>query len=433
MKKRMAAVLAAVILLLSLAGCGEPGHVRTPGRTELRWAVWDVDETQTYQILVREFERRNPNVDIQIVDLGSNNYANTVRETLKNDASLDIVTIKNMTNYVDLITGGYLDPLQGRIAQAGVEKQQFGGLMEQVTSDDGMCYMMPYLRHFWVLFYNKEVFDKAGEAYPTNRMTYSEYDAMARRITSGIGNQKTYGTYYVPWRESVQIFSALDAGGAFGNFACARMQPYYEMALQQQKDGICPNFAVLQTKNIAYQNAFENGSAAMMPMGTWFINTLVGDQKKSGKSVPKWGVARLPIPETGAAGRVIGSCTGLSIAAKSAHKDLAWDFLRFATTDDDTAMLLASAGGIPARRSAQAIDCLVRMPGFPKDETSRAAMINPKTFFIDLPMQKDAMQVDQILSEGHLAIMEGAEGLGKELSDMEADLADLHRGKAEKA
>ena len=69
---------------------------------------------------------------------------------------------------------------------------------------------MPFRNDFWVLFYNKDLFDAAGVPYPANDLPMEEYDALARQMTSGEGDAKVYGTHYHTWRSCVSLFSILD-------------------------------------------------------------------------------------------------------------------------------------------------------------------------------------------------------------------------------
>ena len=69
---------------------------------------------------------------------------------------------------------------------------------------------MPFRSDFWVLYYNKDLFDKAGVEYPSNDLTMEDYDALARKMTSGSGDTKVYGCHYHTWRSAASLFSILD-------------------------------------------------------------------------------------------------------------------------------------------------------------------------------------------------------------------------------
>ena len=76
---------------------------------------------------------------------------------------------------------------------------------------DGKLYELPFRSDFWVIFYNKDIFDRAGVEYPTNDMTFEEYDALARRVTDTTFGSEVYGAHYHTWRSAVQLFGILDA------------------------------------------------------------------------------------------------------------------------------------------------------------------------------------------------------------------------------
>ena len=54
-----------------------------------------------------------------------------------------------------------------------------------------------------MLFYNKDLFDAAGEAYPADDMTWGEYERLAERLTfcetaDGLRNTPSYGWLWSP-------------------------------------------------------------------------------------------------------------------------------------------------------------------------------------------------------------------------------------------
>ncbi|MDR6879250.1 extracellular solute-binding protein [Bacillus sp. 3255] len=58
-------------------------------------------------------------------------------------------------------------------------------LMAQMSNltKDGSIYGLPYNNNDFVLFYNKDIFDKFGVDYPKNGMTYDEIYEMAKKLT----------------------------------------------------------------------------------------------------------------------------------------------------------------------------------------------------------------------------------------------------------
>ena len=90
-----------------------------------------------------------------------------------------------------------------------MDLSKYAGVTDQVTVD-GSLYELPFRNDFWVLFYNKDLFDAKGVAYPTNDMTFDEYDALAREMTDTTFGSQVYGAHYHTWRSAVQLFGVLD-------------------------------------------------------------------------------------------------------------------------------------------------------------------------------------------------------------------------------
>ncbi len=179
----------------------------------LKWALWDWNAIYYYQPLIAEFEKQNPGVKIEAVDLGSggtNDYVtNLATELSGNGTDFDIATIQSVPQYTTLVEKGVLAPLNDYIAKDGVDTSLYGGLVEQVTID-GQVYELPFRSDFWMLYYNPAIFEKQGVEMPTNDMTWEQYDATARAVADPTPGQEIYGSHYHTWRSCVQCPAILD-------------------------------------------------------------------------------------------------------------------------------------------------------------------------------------------------------------------------------
>ena len=147
-------------------------------------------------------------VTIEMVDLGSSDYMTVLATQLAGSADLDVVTVKDIPGYANLINLDYLKPLNEVLTR---DTGDFNGTIEQLTTDDGNFYAVPFRSDFWVLYYNKDLFDKAGVEYPSNDLTMEDYDALARKMTSGSGDTKVYGWLPLP-HLALRCFSVLHSG-----------------------------------------------------------------------------------------------------------------------------------------------------------------------------------------------------------------------------
>src|SRR5690242_18661064 len=186
------------------------GGAQAQDQVTLNWALWDWAATAYYQPLIDAYQASHPNVKIEYTDLGSTDYSTVLQTQLSGGGTeFHIVTIKDIPGYTNLIGANLILPLDDFIKAQNIDTSAYGGVVEALALD-GKVYGLPFRSDFWLVYYNKDIFDKAGVAYPTNDMTLSQFDDMARKVTSGFGADKVYGTHYHIWRSTVELPSILD-------------------------------------------------------------------------------------------------------------------------------------------------------------------------------------------------------------------------------
>ncbi len=405
MKKALTIILVLCLVFSSVfaQGTKEAAASTAEGTTNLKWALWDIASTTYYEPLIKAYEAKNPNVTIEMLDLGSADFMTMLQTQLSGgDSSIDIVTIKDIPGYNNLVKRNLLMNLNDKIKSEKVDVSLYGGTTDQI-SVDGKLYGIPFRSDFWVIFYNKDVFDKAGVAYPDNDMTFAEYDALARRMTSGTGAAKVYGAHYHTWRSAVQLFGILDGKNTIVDGTYNFLKPYYEMVLSQQKDGIVQDYATLKTSSTHYSGVFYNNSVAMMNMGSWFIATLINQIEQGKTEVKNWGLAKYPHAEGVPAGTTLGTITSLGVSNASKKKDAAFDFVKF-VTGPEGAQIIAKTGTIPAIKDAEVVKIIASKPGFPSDQGSKDALQVAKTY-LEMPLHERAGEIEVVLNQVHDEIM----------------------------
>ena len=451
MKRKVISVLLASTMLVSvLAGCGakEEAAPAAPAKEEaapaeaakeevaeaapaeetaepvtLKWAIWDKDATPYWQALKDGYEAANSNVTIEMVDLGSADYGTVLATELSgNGSEFDVVTIKDVPGYATLVSKNTLEPLDSYIAEAGIDLSQYGGVDKQV-SVDGSLYELPFRNDFWVIFYNKDIFDRAGVAYPTNDMTFEEYDELARQVADPTFGSQVYGTHYHTWRSAVQLFGVLDGKNNILSGSYDFFKPYYEMVLNQEDDQICRNYADLSVEGLHYSAAFSGGDVAMLNMGSWFISTMIS-KLQSGEYddslCGNWGMVKYPHAEGVEAGSTLGTITGLAVTSVSDNKDAAFDFVEW-VSGAEGAKVMASTGNFPALMTDEVSGIISSLDGFPTDAESKEAL-NVSNLYLEVPYAENVSAINDILETYHKAIMnremsidEGIEAMNTEV------------------
>jgi multiple sugar transport system substrate-binding protein len=421
LKKIIGAML--VLSVILFAGCKKAETAKADGPVTIKWALWDLDATTYYKPLIDAYQAAHPNTTIQTLDLGSTDYMTVLSTQLTGgDDSIDVVNIKDIPGYNNLVKAGQLVALNDYAAKNAINDSVYGGTIKQIAVD-GKYYALPFRSDFWIIYYNKALFDKAGVAYPTNDMTLTQYDALARKMTSGTGADKVYGSHYHTWRSAVQLFGILDGKHTIVDGEYSFLKPYYQMILKEQKDGICQDYATLKTSSTHYSGVFYNNSVAMMNMGSWFIATQIAKVKSGESKSTSWGIVKYPHPDGVPAGTTLGTITTLGVNAASKNQETALDFLKFVTGAEGAA-IIAKTGTIPAIRNDEIVGIISSKEGFPTDAASKDAL-KVTMAYLEMPLHVNAGKIEVVLNQNHDNIMTNNISIDEGLAKMSADVSKI--------
>src|SRR4051812_44848538 len=205
------------VLLLSLSsvmvGCSSKDTASTEtknGKITLKVTVWNYDTTPEFKALFEAYQKENPNVKIEPVDIEAAQYDQKLTTMLAGNDDSDVLTMKNLIGYSNYAYRGQLKDMTAYAKSLDGEKYQ--GMLENMKDDNGKIYALPYRNDFWVLYYNKKLFDQAGVKYPEN-LTWDEYRETAKKLTSGSGDTKVYGAYNHVWRSITNATAAAQEVG----------------------------------------------------------------------------------------------------------------------------------------------------------------------------------------------------------------------------
>ena len=372
------------------AASGEPVTIKV--------AHWDSYTEPSTQMLVDGFEAANPNIKVELIDIASGEYSNKLTVMLNGGNDLDVVWVKDPDNTPSIAERGQLEDLTPYIEKDGVDIAAMNG--SDALKLDGKQVALPVSTGFYVLYYNKDIFDAAGVDYPGNDMTWTEFEELAKKVTSGEGNDKKYGALFHTWQACVQNWAVQDGKHTILDTDYSFMKPYYEMALRMQDEGTVMDYSTLKTGNIHYSSVFMEGQCAMMPMGSWFMSTMI-EKTKAGETSVNWGVATLPHPDGVEAGWTVGSTTPMGVSAGSKYKDAAWEFVKYCSGEEG-AKIYADCGMIPARMNADTIKALAALDGMPE---GLEEALQTKHVAMDRPLEVHSAEVNQMLGEEHSLIM----------------------------
>ena len=392
MKKMLSVLLAAMMLLSLLA---------VPALAEdqvLTVVTWDATTTAYLTAQKEAFEASHPGVTIEYVDCESGNeYGVKVSTMLAGGDTSDVIMLKENDQVVQWQASGVAAPLTDYIGS--YDMSGFVGI-EKNYAIDGVQYGIPFRSDFWVLFYNKDLFDAAGVEYPTNDMTWDQYAELAKKLTDK--EKDIYGTHYHTWLSTVANWAVCGTDYTLADGNYDNLLYFYKLYQDLEDYGACMSFADLKASGLKYGAAFENGNIAMMPMGYWQVSTFINDIK-AGTASLNWGIVAVPHAEGVAAGSSFGNMTGVMMNAKSEKKDLAWEYMSW-LCGPEGAKATASVGARPAWVSEEIAEAMASVEGFPADENSKAALL-PTSVAMEWPVGEKVPDIKTIVNEEHSLIM----------------------------
>lgn len=384
--------------------------------------TWDYDSTPTFQAVVDAYMEKNPNVEINVIDTSADEYNNSLGISLSAAQSdPDVIWVKDMGAMLQMADKKQLLPLDDFMKKDNLDTSVYNGAAEQLQYN-GATYGLPYRSDWYVLYYNKDLFDAAGVPYPSNDMTWDQYYDLAAKMTSGEGSSKVYGTHDHTWQALVSNWAVQDGKHTVVEKDYSFLKPWYEQTLALQDNGYIQDYSTLKTANIHYSSVFKNQQCAMMPMGTWFIATMIQSQASDETSF-NWGIARIPHPADTEAGYTVGSLTPVGISAYTDEPDLSWDFVKFATSEE-AANILAEQGVFTGIQTEESLKTIASAQYFPEGESNVEALSYTHYTF-DRPLDPQITEILKVLEEVHEMIMikqytvdQGIEELNKRVAEI---------------
>jgi len=430
MKRSYAAAAGiAVVATLALAGCSSSGDdaaapEESSGPVTLTLSGWSLDTTPEFQKLADAYHEKNPDVTIELKGYDPTDYNTLVTADLAAGSGPDIITQKEVKYLPTFAEGGQLLDLSDVKLPDGIS----GAKSYQV---DGTQYAVPYRNDSWVLYYNKALFDQAGVDYPDGSWTWDDYSDAAAALTDGLAaaGSAAKGAYLHNWQSTVQGFANAQSDGDILKGKYEYMEPFYDNVLALQDAGDQVDYNTAKANQLTYQGEFGKQNAAMMPMGTWFVATLIAQQASGDADAFDWGIAPIPQVDSSTAGLdntpvTFGDPTGFGInaAIDKSKVAAAKDFLTFAAGEDG-AQVLAGIGITPALLTDAVVDTYFSVDGAPTDDLSKFAYstheVHPEN-----PTSNKAAAIQGILGDMHTAIMSGSSSVKDAIKEAEDRVAN---------
>jgi ABC-type glycerol-3-phosphate transport system substrate-binding protein len=344
----LVAVLTVTVASVSLAA---PASKKT---TEL--TLWHNYGTEGNAVatknLVAAFEKLHPDISIRVVSQPADNYFALLQSSAISHTSPDLAVM--WTGLFDLKYAKFLLNLKPYFSSAETSKLNGIAYMAPDFNLKNGFLVMPLENQFYIGFYNKALFAKAGLTGPPTSWSqlYSDCAALkAKGITPMVYGADTQGlgqTFYPFYDFSYAMAGILSPAQWRGLYSGTTPWTSPKVVSQLTKWAAlrtkgCTNPDVLTKSGIL--DTFASGKAAMIVDGNWDTATL---QKGLGKNLAPFAP---PYSDGKQHGVIQYPGDGFSVMKASKHSKEAVEFLKFMMTPQ-ASKIIGAAGLIPDVKGA---------------------------------------------------------------------------------
>jgi multiple sugar transport system substrate-binding protein len=328
-------------------------------KVDLTFSVWgDPAELVVLQALADDFSKENPTIKVTVTVADWTTYWDKLQTQLAAGTPPDVFAM-DAPLYPDYQSRGVILNLQPFI-----EKDKFSlddyypAALQCYKTADGY-YGLPRDIQPSVLYYNKDMFDKAGVPYPDDTWTWDTMIEQGKKLTK----ENQYGLWADLWDMELYWASAIYQNGgqilSADNTKTLIAEPAALGAWQWFHDMLF-KYKIMPTPSAAQQfgDPFESGNAAMTTAGHWVVPLY-------SKVSFKWGVA--PLPKGKERVSLVNS-VGFVVAKDTKNPEAAWAFLKYLVGVPGQTKITSTGLGVPALKSIANSDLFLKQSSVSIDQ-----------------------------------------------------------------
>ena len=319
----------------------------TGPEAKIDYSIWgDPTELKNQKAIVAAFHAAEPKITVNPIVADWDTYWDKLQTSLAGGAAPDVFAMDGPL-FPDYAGRDVLLDLSQYIQGEGYPLTALNELaVKDFVTADGKQMGMPRDLNVIALFYNKDMFDKAGIPYPDDTWDWQKLVAVAHQLTkdtNGDGKTDQWGLYTetsdmenywssLVWQNGGDIIApdgksiVLDTPQASGGLQ------FLQDLIWKEK--IVPDPALFAETG----DAFEQGKAAMEANGSWTVAT----DEAAGL---KFGIAPLPKGPAGQATSV--NPTGAVVFKGTKSPDAAWAFVKFLASPQAQEMIMKLHASLP--------------------------------------------------------------------------------------
>jgi multiple sugar transport system substrate-binding protein len=415
--------LGAVLLVFCLSVSGVFARGRSEGGASnvvtLQYADWDKFDTG----FIDDWNRTHPNIQVKFISIPDNGEQQNKVDVLAMSGEIDIMAISDGMQFLRM-QNGVLAPIDEYLKDSGIDMKRDFGVFSEWNIYDGKYYCLPLRTSIEAVYYNKDMFDAAGVPYPQDGWTLDDYIAIAKKMTSGSGQNKVYGTYLHTWDGEwapliIQGSSGWYTADGKSNIRDPALRRGLELRREMDEGGYQMSYSQIASIKTLSNAEFLSGRAAMAVSGSWMVRDM-----KNKERFPfnfNVGVAYIPRYSVNHPAKVLNmTSSSIGIPSNSKHKTEAWEFIKYYVTQHSS--VIARSGNVPCYQpvwTSDIVDLFVQGSGLPSEEGRKFFDRNANIVTTRVLGNRQA-DYNQILADQTPLYFNGEKSLDQVITDIES-------------
>jgi multiple sugar transport system substrate-binding protein len=332
-RRSAASCLAVVVAVVTLLGTLAPAAAQEPLSGEISFGFWgDPAEASAYEEIVAAFEDQNPSIDVQIEYVpNATDFYTRLATGYAAGLAPDVFLI-NYRRYGQFAARDALVPVGPLLeASENLDVEDYYPEPLEAFQFNGELMCLPQNLSSLVVYYNRDLFDAAGVAYPEAGWTWDDFLAAAKTLTIDINGDGLTDQHGLGVENSLIRFTPFiwQAGGELVDDvdrpktltidtpeAREGIQFFIDLSLVHK---VVPTEA--EVLAISDEDRFINGTTAMLLQSRRVVPTLRQIESFT------WDVA--PLPQHEEAAGILHS-DAYCMSATTENQAAAWKFIEFA-------------------------------------------------------------------------------------------------------
>jgi len=322
------------------------GRTAAAEQVHLTWFMWSGTEPEVvaWKHVAELVMQQYPDITVEFQTTSFPDYWTKLPALAAGHKLPDIVSLQSLRSpgFADLMV-----PLDDRIRADKFDIDAFDPSIVKGLSRNGKQFALPYDFGPWVLYYNRDMFEKAGLPLPQPGWTEADFLRDAKALT----RDGAFG-FAVSEPDAFMVFARskgaqfLDAKGQLDLNNAGMKNAFAQYVALVSKDKVAPLLPASGVQSSSVANGrFTSGNVAMYVDGPWQVLNI---RKKATFTV---GMAPVPVREAGSI--LLSAGSGFGISTTSAHKDEAWKAIRVMTGPEAEQYLAEAGRAFAARKDFQ--------------------------------------------------------------------------------